>query len=314
MCSCQLRIIGWVLPIGELVEVARTVGDDGSSPLALRVARPWGCEQARFLRSSANHVFICENGVLRFRPQEAGSMLGRAVEATSRLVDAGVAVAAPVSSRGGDLAVLVEVDSRRYVATMSVAVAGRQVGEESLTPELARAWGGALARFHDAAATLEPPPSIPSWLSVVAEAAQTVGDDQIVDQLRALPFSDEVAGLVHGDPELDNVIWNETGEPVFVDLDDLSRSWFAADTCFALRDFEGSPLADDFVGGYRDHRPLTDEELSWLPLFRRAHALVTLAGLEHILAEPAAEDWPDWAAQLRTRLEDVAARLRVTLD
>lgn len=306
-------IVG-VLPVGELVEVARTVDDDGSSPLALRVAQPWGCEQARFLRSSANHVFICENGVLRFRPREAGSTLGRAAEATSRLAGAGVAVAAPIASRDAELAALVEVDSKRYVATMSAAVAGRQVGEESLTPELARAWGGALARFHDAAAKLDPPPAIPSWLGVVAEAAQTVGDDQIVDELRRLPSSDEVTGLVHGDPELDNVIWDETGEPIFVDLDDLSRSWFAADTCFALRDFDGSPLADEFVAGYRDHRPLTDEELTWLPLFRRAHALVTLAGLERILAERPAEDWPEWAAQLRTRLEDVAARLRATLD
>ena len=113
-------------------------------------------------------------------------------------------------------------------------------------------------------------------------------------------------GVVHGDPEVDNVIWDESGDPTFVDVDDVARSWFAADICFALRDFEGSPLVHEFVAGYREARPLSDEELAWFPFFRRAHALVTLAGLEPVVAEPIADDWPDWATALRTRLHEVA--------
>jgi Ser/Thr protein kinase RdoA (MazF antagonist) len=292
-----------VLPIGELVEVSRTVGEDGSSPLALRIARHWGSEQARFLRSSANHVFVCDNGVLRFRPEEAGSALERAAEVASRLAGA---VAPPIPSLDGELAVHVQ----GYVAAMFTAVAGRQVEEESLTTELARAWGRALARFHDAASRLDPSPAIPSWLDVVAEASGALSRPEIHAELHGLSSSDELVGVVHGDPELDNVIWDANGDPIFVDVDDVSRSWFAADVCFALRDFEGSPLVQEFVAGYREARLLSDEELSWLPLFRRAHALVTLAGLERVLGEPVAEDWPDWAKALNTRLHEVAARLR----
>ena len=123
-----------MLPVGELVQIARTVDDDGSSPLALRIAGPWGSRHARFLRSSANHVFVCDNGILRFRPEEAASSLDRAVDVASRLAGP---VARPIPSLDGELAVHVE----GYVAAMFVAVHGRQVDEETLTPELARAWG-----------------------------------------------------------------------------------------------------------------------------------------------------------------------------
>jgi Ser/Thr protein kinase RdoA (MazF antagonist) len=296
-----------VLPISQLVEVARTVDHDGSSSLALRIAQPWGSQQARFLRSSANHVFVCDNGILRFRPEEWGSAVARAADVASRL--AGY-VAPPIPSLEGEVA----VHTQGYVAAMFVAVGGRQVDEESLTTELARTWGRALAALHDAASGLDPTPAVPSWLDAVTEAADSLSRPEIVSELRRLPTSEALVGVVHGDPELDNVIWDANGDPVFVDVDDVSRSWFAADVCFALRDFEGSPLTDEFVAGYRESRPLTDDELSWLPLFRRAHALVTLAGLERILVEPVADDWPDWANALHMRLRDVAARLQKVVD
>jgi Ser/Thr protein kinase RdoA (MazF antagonist) len=296
-----------MLPISALVEVARTVDGEGSSPLALRIARPWGSKEARFLRSSANHVFVCDTGIFRFRPENAGSALDRAVEVANRLAGS---VAPPIPSLDGELA----VHDGGYVAAMFVAVGGRRVDEASLTPQLACAWGRALARLHDAASRLDPRPALPSWLDVVAEAAAALSRPEIVDELRRLPSSRELVGIVHGDPELDNVIWDSDGDPVFVDVDDASRSWFAADVCFALRDFEGSPVTDEFVAGYRESRPLTDEELARLPLFRRAHALVTLAGLERILVEPVADDWPDWADALHMRLRDVAARLRKVVD
>jgi Ser/Thr protein kinase RdoA (MazF antagonist) len=295
-----------VLPIGELVAIARTVDDDGSSSLALRIAKHWGSQQVRFWRSSANHVFVCDNGILRFRPEEAASALDRAVQVASRLAGR---VAPPIPSLDGDLTVHVQ----GYVAAMFVAVAGRQVDEDSLTPQLARAWGRALARLHGETSLIDPLPDIPSWLDTVAEAADVLSRPQIPDELRRLPASEALVGVVHGDPELDNVIWDENGDPIFVDVDDVSRSWFAADVCFALRDFEGSPLVDEFIAGYRESRPLSDEELSWLPLFRRGHALVTLAGLQPVLAEDVAEDWPNWAKALHIRLHEVEARLRTVV-
>ena len=291
-------------PVGELVAVSKTVDYEGASPLALRIGRAWHAASARFLRSSANHVFVCDVGVLRFRPGDLTSVR-RAAETVSRLAGAGASLAAPIPTAEGELAVSVD----GYAATMFAAISGRQFDEGSLTPDRARVWGTGLARLHATASRLSP--EVPSWLDSVAAAAEALRHEGILDDLQRLPSSEDLFGVVHGDPELDNVIWND--EPVFVDLDDLSRSWFAADVAFALRDFVDSPLAERFVAGYREARPLSDEELAWLPLFRRAHALVTLARLQPVLAEPLVDDWPDWAKALHARVARVAADIRGNL-
>jgi Ser/Thr protein kinase RdoA (MazF antagonist) len=119
--------------------------------------------------------------------------------------------------------------------------------------------------------------------------------------VRELPTSPDVAGIVHGDPELDNVVWTDRATPVFVDLDDARRSWFGADVCFALRDFAERALAPEphsepvaaFLAGYRECRPLTDEEIEAFPLFARAHALITLARLTRGREERVSEEWPE---------------------
>jgi len=189
---------------------------------------------------------------------------------------------------------------------MLTAVSGQELDEGSLTDDAARSWGRALARFHEVGTRLGPPPPVPAWLDLVAAASESVGGSRhIVESLQALPSRAGQVGLVHGDPELDNVIW-DAGEPTFVDLDGIARSWFAADISFALREIA---VHDPFIEGYREHRPLTDEELAWLPLFRRGHDLVTLAGLERN-AERDGEHWPPWAKELNARMRDIVARLR----
>jgi Ser/Thr protein kinase RdoA (MazF antagonist) len=226
----------------------------------------------------------------------------------ARVAAAGGPVAATCASRDGALAVEIAVGRTRYVASAFARVEGRVLAD-AVTREQAAAWGRGLARLHEHSTRLDPPPSLPRW-SAVAEGS-----------LRRLPTDRAVFGVVHGDPELDNVVWVDERTPIFVDLDDAAWSWFAADVCFALRDF--APLAGapdtasqpvaSFLAGYREIRSLGEEELTWLPLFGRAHALVTLGRLQRTLAEPSDPDWPDWATALRRRVEEVDARLRSAL-
>jgi Ser/Thr protein kinase RdoA (MazF antagonist) len=300
-----------VLHISELVRVARTVDGAGSSPLASRVGRPWGCERVRFVRSSATHVFVCDPpAFLRFAPAALEDVAGIA-ELSVRIAASGGPVAPARPSRDGALAV--EVDG--YVGSAFEAVDGEQLEADALSLEQARSWGRALATVHDIATRLQPPPRVRRWLDRVRAAAEAVGHADI-DVLSRLPTDSAAFGIVHGDPELDNVIW--APDPVFVDLDDAAWSWFAADIAFALRDFAPPARAPDtasepvasFVAGYREIR---DVELEHLPLFARAHALVTLARLQRTLDEPVDQAWPDWAAMLRRRVEGVAARLRTAL-
>jgi Ser/Thr protein kinase RdoA (MazF antagonist) len=324
-----------MLPISELVLVARSVDDDGSSSLALLGAEAWGYDRARFLRSSANHVFVCQgrggtDGVLRLRPEEhEETPAGLIAETASRLAAEGAPVAPALTSLQGPLAVVIRHGWRRYVATMFLEVAGELLDDTSLTAEAARSWGWALARFHDTASQLDPRPAVPEWIELVAEAAGALAVPEnraaaaeIADELLRLPAHDWHVGLVHGDPELDNLVWDADGRPTFVDVDDMSWSWFAADISFALRDFltpetiptEGSQPVGSFLAGYRECRPISVEELNWLPLFRRAHAVVTLARLEHILVEPCDAEWPDWATGLHGRITSVAEQLRGALS
>ena len=324
-----------MLPVSELVHVARTVTDEGSSPLALRAAEAWGYERVRFLRSSANHVFSCAgpgrvDTVLRFRPNwKTATEKSRSIaELSSGLASAAAPVAPALRASDGRIVVPFRGACRGYVASLFAAVAGGQLEAGDITLRQARAWGRALARLHEIARGIDSVPRLPSWLDLVTQAARGLLDadlrpvgDAIVDALGRLPTDGAAMGVVHGDAELDNVIWAGRDRPIFVDLDDASWSWFAADVCFALRDFAGcaaipavesEPVAS-FIAGYRERRPLADEELAWLPLFARAHALITLTRLHGPRFEPVAADWPEWARAVRTRLERVAADLRGAL-
>ena len=60
-------------------------------------------------------------------------------------------------------------------------------------------------------------------------------------------------------------------------------------------------------------RPLSAEELSWLPLFGRAHALVSVVKLSRLVAEQPEAQWPDWAHSLHQKLVSAADELRTQL-
>jgi Ser/Thr protein kinase RdoA (MazF antagonist) len=322
------------MPISELVRVARTVTEDGSSELALRAARAWRYDHVQFLRSSANHVFVCRAegravAVLRLRPEAAGERerSQRVAQMAAGLAAAGAPCVPAVTTADGEFTSSVVGDDRRYVASLLVGASGEQLEAESPAPEQARAWGRGLARLHEAGGRFDAP-KLSRWVDAVGDAAKLVSDpglrnvaDAIVGALAELPTSETTVGLVHGDPELDNVIWLDNETPIFIDLDDASWSWFAADICFALRDFApraaapnlGSTAVAAFLAGYRAIRQLEADELAPLPLFARAHALITLARLEQSLVEPLDPNWPDWAIALRRRLDAVASELRTAL-
>jgi Ser/Thr protein kinase RdoA (MazF antagonist) len=144
--------------------------------------------------------------------------------------------------------------------------------------------------------------------------------DDVAAELAALPRDAGVRGLLHGDAEIDNVVFTVDG-PVFVDFDDVRTGWWAADIFFALRDWGPTARAPDlsaevpaaFVAGYRRHRPVSDEELSWLPLFARAAGLESLWELQPLLADPVDPSRPDWAISLDARIRKRAEDLRTAL-
>ena len=283
------------MPVSAMVDVARMLDADWRCPLGDEAAQRFGRTQAVFVRSSASHVFVTDAGmphqrlVLRMRRTAEEDVLHRSAVVAAALAEADAPVAPPQRSTGGELVERVA----GFAVTAMIAVEGETVESESIDDDAAHRWGALLAELHACARLAR----------VEAEAN-----------------ADERRGLLHGDPELDNVIWAADG-PVFVDLDDVHTGWYAADVAFALRDWAPPAAAPDlahgvpkaFLEGYRSRRRLTDEETAWLPRMARTHAEGTLRRLAPALAEDAQPDWPEWALQLHQRVGTSAATLRAAL-
>lgn len=298
------------MPVSELVAVARTTDERWHSSLGDAAARAWGHGRAVFVRSSACHVFVTDRDgdgrrlVLRLRPADGtgAEVLRASALVAAALAAAGAPVAAPVPARSGQLVETVD----GYAVMALQTVEGETSESDDVDHESAWRWGWTLADLHDRGAAVD--------TGVVL--ARHYGAEPV-----DLPRTPDVFGLVHGDPEADNLVWAADGTATFVDPDDVHLGWFAADVAYALRDWAPPagapnlthPVTRAFVEGYRTRRPLSDEELGWMPVLARAAAVRTLQGLGPVLSEPVDPGWPDWAHQVRARVADRAAALRRAL-
>lgn len=312
--------------IDELVRFAQTLDDQWHSPVADVAADRWNLERPVFLRSSACHVFVARtNGdgprtVLRMRPASAESaiVLERGARAAQGWRRAGAPFVDAVPSRAGRLVERVA----GYVVTALTVAEGESLEESSPDTASAHGWGAALADLHRVelsavSATLPPAEDLlsrgdPDLDQDVAAAASTVRD-----RLHLLPRHADVYGVLHGDPEPDNVVATPAGM-VLVDPDEVRMGWFISDVAFALRDWGDRAGRLDWAGGipaavlagYRSVRPVAAEELSWVPLLARAAALEDLSRLQPHLRQQPDEQWPEWAKALDDKVRARATALR----
>lgn len=284
------------------MEFGRALNGDWQHPVATELGARWGTAPPRFVRSSASHVLVADRAeggrlVLRLRPAGESDTLHRASRAAQEWSAAGAPMVAPVLSSEGRA---VE-PAGGYVAMALEVVEGPTLDE--LDGELvghAADWGEALARLHSVRLTV---PGLPDSSDL------------------PLPRTPEVFGTLHGDPEADNVVLSDSGL-CFVDPDDVHLGWFAADIVFALRDWATPGLAPDlatevprlFIEGYRRARPLSEEELSWMPLLAREAARKELAAYLRHLDSPPGQDWPEWASRLDLKVRERATALRASLS
>lgn len=289
-------------PISELVRVARSCDTDWHCPLGDAAADAFGREAAVFIRSSANHVFRSDDAVLRVRPVTDAESADATSRWARRLADAGGSIAPPLLSPRDRLVETVEWEGTAWCVTAWEYRIGASYDSGELTAERAWEWGVALAQLHEAGESVEPMAPAPADTVVVS----------------SLPRKPGVFGMLHGDPEPDNLIDAASRDGlVFVDLDDAGPGWFVSDVSFALRDWAPPASAPDlehpvvagFLAGYRTQRSLTEVELSCLPAFARWHAERTLHRLTPVLAETPDPAWPDWAKELSRKVHDTAAEL-----
>jgi Ser/Thr protein kinase RdoA (MazF antagonist) len=319
-----------MIPIVIMVQGDRRDDPAGAVPHAATVSSQWDLDAGslKLWRYSANFVYtLTIDGVPHFLRVAPGSertpdRLAREVALLDWLHAQGWRVPVAVPARDGSRVATETVEVQTYLAVMWPVVPGslREIDELSL--EDLATWGATLGQLHVALrrvpAALGPQRvawhtehdlivnALPDWPSAVQDAAR-----QSLDRIASRPTAGDDYGLIHGDFELDNLLWTEEGLGV-IDFDEAGVSWAAADIAFAVRDLIdagetlASPRLAAFLAGYATARPLPTELSAELPPFSQWASLVSLARITRALAADASH-LPDWATNLNQRLAKLGA-------
>lgn len=101
-------------------------------------------------------------------------------------------------------------------------------------------------------------------------------EEEALAVIEAMPRTNETWGLIHADLRPSNVIAADDGTLTVIDFDDSGYSFYLYDFASALSFVEHEPyaptMAKEWVAGYREVAPLSDEELMYacsLSMIRR---------------------------------------------
>ena len=315
------------MKLSLIQDVCADINSQHESQLADAILQLWDHDpgSARFWRASANFVFFFkfkgQGQVLRF-VDAAGRSLAQIeaeLEFVSFLADAGVRLARPCRSKAGSLVEHHTTLLGVFHAVVFEAASGVELDFGALNTYQFVRWGAALGALHNRAARFTKPGRI-TWQQQLdeldtqlkeGESAARVSLTDVTSRMRSLPATRDTFGLIHGDFELDNLIWSEDRGACIIDFDDCSWNWFAADVAFALRDlFNDDPKLFDenhlsyraFISGYRAQRGIEPDDLANIPLFMRFHNLIRFGRLLTAATPPQPGGELSWIPELRTKL------------
>lgn len=318
------------------VQLMRLIVDEvelGTMPRVSRMAAerwtgPAGADELVYVRSSANHLFRFshEGGPCFLRlthiEERHASTIAAELDFVRHVAGAGLAVARPVPSTNGLLIEEVSAEGQRYHAVAFEGLRGDQLEVDDLDEARFLAWGSGLALVHQASQTF-PPARRPGWYPQAREVLRTLPSEEtevarvITSGLRwleTLPISAQDYGLIHGDFELDNIIWD--GQRVqALDFDDASYGWYGLDIAIALQDVwkagdEGDVARAQrderfrsFAEGYATVRPLPLGIPDSMPRLLNLLLAVKTARLLRAYANAPESEDPEWLARMRARHE-----------
>jgi Ser/Thr protein kinase RdoA (MazF antagonist) len=308
--------------------VVETLSEAGTSPLADQAAVLWTREPVspRYLRTSANVVFTFTHAgrsyVLRLTDahERTQAMLQGEVDYINHLALHGVPVARPIRSLAGLEVERVQTPLGTFHAVVFDFIKGTQYDIEELEQTQFAQWGHALGQLHRAAQSYRGPGRA-TWQERLTALEHDLPPNEqaarkllarVAAQVEQFAADEQSFGLLHGDFELDNLIWTEQTIGI-VDFDESTWGWFVADIAFALRDLFGDSAGNidwesadlrTFLDGYRSANAVSADTLAHLPVFLDMHNLYMFAKLLKTLDIPESEAVPAWVSGLQQKLID----------
>ena len=295
------------------------------------VAR-WNGNDLAYIRSSANHIFhFIQDGHPRYlrlahTTERRQRELQGELDFVLHVAAAGLAVARPLASSNGLLIEELVEEGQSYYAIVFDALGGQQFEWDELDEPMYRAWGSTLARLHQTSMTFPSCPARPVLQYQIQSLLKTLpSEEHIVTNVleSGLAWLDTLDikdyGLLHGDFELDNLIWDGKQFQA-LDFDAAVYSWYAVDIAAALEDVWLGGGADRdkrlgwFFNGYSQVRPLANNISAMLPhLFNLILAVKVARLLQAYSTTDSAND-PEWLMQMRTRHQNWLSAKREILQ
>lgn len=321
-----------MMSLATMLAITEVV-DAGKTPVpVLAAARRWQVDTGRMrhVRSSANHVFRFEREgepyYLRLSPasERAPGRLVAELDFVEAVSAGGVPVARPVRSEANKRVETVVGEKESYYAVVFTGLQGEAWLEpDELTSAMYRSWGETVGRIHQISRHYRLPGArLPGWEARLAKARRWLASEPVIGAeleraavwLEQLPRSDESYGLIHGDPELDNLVWD--GEAFHVmDFDDAHYHHYTYDVALALEEvWEDEVAAGErttwFLEGYQAVPDTLRVDPALLPRFLRLNRVLKAATLVRAYAGLPEEGVPEWTQRLRARHRRVLAETR----
>lgn len=288
---------------------------------------PLSLDMFNYYRISSNAVypFKC-NGktrLLRFSPIEEkikSNLIGE-LDFIRYLKSNGYPALCTVASKNNQELLEVSTPWGDYFAVVFERVPGVQLGEIDYNYDICRKHGKYLGKLHKLSSEYKPKTrfhwsyeDVFQWIeNVLSNFENEVKAIQEVKELRTyllkLPKDHTNFGLIHYDFELDNIFYDQVTDTLsIIDFDDAMYHWYAMDIEQALDSIMDEISCDNyflmkdiFIEAYREEFSISDEMLSYMPIFRR---FANLYGYVRILLS-SSEVWsnePDWLVNLRDKL------------
>ncbi|HSX11510.1 MAG TPA: phosphotransferase [Chlamydiales bacterium] len=271
-----------------------------SDALLARCAKSWDLRNLVFVRKMENIVFSCDSGVgkvyLRLTTplRRARQEIEAEINWIDHLAKCHLPVPHIIPNNQGHKVVSFTEGSDNYEAVVFSAIAGEHPSKEMVVkPEFLRTLGALIAKMHLASQRYEgthqgfkreewfEERGLRHALAAAATSTQTILRqrlEQAVTWMKQLPRTPETYGLIHADLGALNLFISDDGSIAVIDFDDSCHHWFAFDLAIVVysmalrfnhmtRQTNEATWLKNLVEGYRTIRPLTDEEIDWIPKF-----------------------------------------------